>query len=195
MWNIRHTGMVAVVLVASGCANIEHYAVEHDPVRLHWQQRADQVTRHFDVLPIHVVLVDATLEGAYTRSTASIELGRDNSDLGMRWLLAHELGHHLDRSEGVSPLEREMTANRTAVQILQVWGATADNAVTLVEAILFTNQLRGAVVSGHDWCAELADIHAHFQDSRYDPAVVASKCPGPPGPLRSSAVEAQQWSP
>ena len=178
-------GMGATALLASGCANIEHYAVEHDPVRLHWQQRADQVTKHFGVLAVHVMVVDATLDGVYTRSTATIELGRDNTDLGMRWLLAHELGHHLDRSEGVSQLEREMTANRTAVQILQVWGATTGDAVTLVEAILFTNQLRRAAVSGHDWCAELTDIHARFSDSRYDPAVVVSKCPGPPDSLRS----------
>ncbi len=178
MWNIWRMSMVAVALLASGCANLEHYAVEHDPLRLHWQQRADQVTTHFGVLPVLVVVVDATRDGAYTRSTATIELGRDNSDLGMQWLLAHELGHHLDRSEAVSQIEREMTANRTAVQILQVWGASTDDAVTLVEAMLFTSQLRRAVVSGHNWCAELTDIHAHFSDSRYDPAVVVSKCPG-----------------
>jgi hypothetical protein len=27
MWNIRRMSMVAVALLASGCANIEHYAV------------------------------------------------------------------------------------------------------------------------------------------------------------------------
>jgi hypothetical protein len=178
-------GVGAMALLASGCASIEHYAVERDPVRVHWQRRADQVTRHFGVLPVHVMVVDATLDGSYTRSTATIELGRDNSDLGMRWLLAHELGHHLDRSEGVSQLEREMTANRTAVQILQVWGATTDDAVALVEAVLFTSQLRRAAVSGHDWCAELTDIHARFSDRHYDLAVVASGCPVPPEPLRS----------
>ncbi len=37
---------------------------------------------------------------------------------------------------------------------------------------------RVKLVSGHNWCAELTDIHAHFSDSRYDPAVVVSKCPG-----------------
>ena len=66
-----------------------------------------------------------------------------------------------------------------------VWGASTDDAVTLAEAMLFTSQLRRAAVSGHDWCAELTDIHAHFSDSRYDHAVVVSKCPGPPEPLRS----------
>ena len=62
---------------------------------------------------------------------------------------------------------------------------STDDAVTLVEAMLFTSQLRRAAVSGHDWCAELTDIHAHFSDRRYDRAVVVSKCPGPPEPLRS----------
>src|SRR5258708_37052642 len=80
--------------------------------------------------------------------TATIELGRDNSDLGMQWLLAHELGHHLDRSEGVSQLEREMTANRTAEQILQVWGASTDDAGTLVQAVFFTCQRRRRGVFG-----------------------------------------------
>ena len=178
-------GLGAMALLASGCANFEQYAVDHDPVRVYWQQRADQVTEHFGVLPVRVTVVDATLDGAYTPSTATIELGRDNTDLGMRWLLAHELGHHLDRSEGASQLEREMAANRTAVQILQVWGATTDDAVTLVEAMLFASQVRRAAVSGHDWCAELTDIHARFSDRHYDPAVVASECPGPPEPLRS----------
>src|SRR5260370_23997863 len=139
-------------------------AVPGDPLRLHWQQRADQVTTHFGVLPVHVVVVDATRDGAYTRSTATIELGRDNSDLGMRWLLAHELGHHLDRSEGVSQLEREMTANRTAVQILQVWGASTDDAVTLVEAMLFTCPLRPAGGTGPGWFPEPAASHPAFLD-------------------------------
>src|SRR5260370_10867672 len=96
----------------------------------------------------------------------------------MRWLLDHKLGPAQDRSQVVSQIERELTANRTAVQILQVWSASTDDAVTLVEAMLFTSQLRRAAVSGHDWCAELMNIHAHFSDSRYDPAVVVSKCPG-----------------
>ena len=71
MWNIQRMGLVAVALLASGCANIERDAIEHDPLRLHWQQRADQVTTHFGVLPVHVVVVDATRDGAYTRSNGN----------------------------------------------------------------------------------------------------------------------------
>src|SRR5260370_21434149 len=146
-------------------------AVPGDPLRLHWQQRADQVTTHFGVLPVHVVVVDATRDGAYTRSTATIELGRDNSDLGMRWLLAHELGHHLDRSVGVSQLEREMTANRTAVQILPASGASTVGAVTLADAKLFPPRLLRAARTGHHWCAHLSAPHAHFSPTRSDHAV------------------------
>ena len=84
-----------------------------------------------------------------------------------RWLLAHELGHHLSGFCG-GTLASEMVANRWAVQVLQVWGDSESQAVRVtVLHLLSLKRLRGDRQSvGHHYCAEATDILRHYPSQR-----------------------------
>jgi hypothetical protein len=73
----------------------------------------------------------------YECSARRINLGTDLSEANVRWLLAHELGHHLngDCREGVAA--QEMAANERAIQVLQTWGLSDYAAARTVARMLW----------------------------------------------------------
>jgi len=139
------------VLLLSGCAAMQAYRGE----RARWQALADQVTAHFGVEPVQVTLVNGS-RGVYNCATQALDLATDGNT---RWLLAHELGHHLSRFCG-GTVESEMVANTWAVEVLRVWGDTEAEAVrATVSHLVYLKYLRGdRQFAGHNYCAEAADV-------------------------------------
>jgi hypothetical protein len=148
-----------LTLVLTGCASLR------TSEQARWQALADQATAHLDVPPTRVTLVSGSL-GQYNCETRALTLGADGNT---RWLLAHELGHHLSRSCG-GTLDSEMTANAWAVRVLQTWGDTEAVAVrTTVLHLVYLKRLRGdRQALGHDYCAEAVDVLRRYPE-RGDP--------------------------
>jgi hypothetical protein len=150
---------VALALVVAGCASMR--ASE----QRRWQALADRATSRLGAAPTPVTLVSGSL-GQYNCETGALQLGADGNT---RWLLAHELGHHLSRSCG-GTLDSEMTANAWTIRVLQAWGDTEAVAVrATVLHLVHLKRLRGdRQAVGHDYCAEAADILRRYP-GRGDP--------------------------
>ena len=163
----------------TGCASMAAYQAE----QAKWQGLADRATAALGAGPVTVLLKGNTRTGQYLRLSRTVELGTANSRANMEWLLAHELGHHI-RGHINQHLEQEMEANAVAVQILQVWGRSEEDSVRLVGNVLLSVQTKGSTLTGkgHDWCAEFADLRAHYpQYAPRDPLKVNVTCPGAGG--------------
>src|SRR5258705_6967317 len=105
--------LVAVVVVAlagSGCATIAASRAE----QAKWQALADVATTQLHIAPVYVVPI-AGIHGRYHCGSRRLELGTDQPERSARWLLAHELGHHLIGVCGDS-LANETAANAAAVR-------------------------------------------------------------------------------
>ncbi|MDO8475014.1 MAG: hypothetical protein Q7W02_02260 [Candidatus Rokubacteria bacterium] len=139
-------GLFAALILA-GCASVG------GPPASRWQALADQAATALHVGPVYVDERPYSTKGAYRCREMRLELGTKRGD--PRYLLAHELAHHVRRDCGES-LATEMEANALAVTILQVWGATPDQAARTVAAALYWN--RRTINSVHDYCAELRDL-------------------------------------
>lgn len=152
-------GLVTLALVLTGCASMR------TSEQTRWQALADGATTRLGAPPAHVTLVSGSL-GRYHCEPRVLQLGADGN---ARWLLAHELGHHLSRSCG-GTLDSEMTANAWAVRVLQAWGDTEAVAVrTTVRHLVYLKRLRGdRQAIGHNYCAEAADILRRYPE-RGDP--------------------------
>ena len=169
-------GFIMLTLLHSGCATMAAYQAE----QAKWQALADQATTALGAGPVTVVLKGNTRTGQYIRLSRTVELGTASDEAGKTWLLAHELGHHI-RGHVNTYLEQEMEANAVAVQILQVWGRSEEEAVRLVGNRLLGIRTSGSTLTGkgHDWCAEFADLRTHYpQYAPRDPAKVNATCPG-----------------
>jgi hypothetical protein len=170
---------VALITLSAGCATMAAYQAE----QAKWQGLADQATAALGASPVTVLLKGNTRTGQYIRLSRTVELGTASDEAGKTWLLAHELGHHI-RGHVNTYLEQEMEANVVAVQILQVWGRSEEDAVRLVGNRLLGIQTSGSTLTGkgHDWCAEFADLRSHYpQYTPRDPAKVNGTCPGTGG--------------
>src|SRR4029077_4347302 len=119
------------------------------------------------------VLVAGTVGSSGNASCAAgtITVGRDGAD--PKWLLAHELGHHVTGHCGQG-IQNEIAANGGAIRILQVWGETEQEAVGHTQRHLVRLQQRGRTLVGHDYCAEYAAIVTAY----------AQYTPEDPGPCR-----------
>ena len=153
--------LVAVLTVwcLAGCATITAQRAE----TAKYQALADQATAQLHLTPVYVTPV-AGIRGRYHCDSRRLELGTDHQlERVTRWVLAHELGHHLIGVCGDS-LANEQDANAAAVQVLQAWGMTEDEAAKEVGIMLWTiaksGEARGMV--GHDMCAELIDLLRRF---------------------------------
>src|SRR5262245_49255374 len=135
--------LVVLALAPTGCAAL------WAPEQQHWQALADQVTTHFGVSAATLRRTCGT-RGQYNCATLELELCTFGNT---RWLLAHELGHHLSGVCGET-LASEMVANRWAVQVLQVWGDSERQAVqATVLHLLALQRLRGDQQAvGHAYC-------------------------------------------
>jgi hypothetical protein len=155
----RRVHALLAVLIAgsllSGCATIAAYRAE----QARWQALADQATMQLHVAPVYVTPA-AGIRGRYNCATRKIELGTEQAEGNARWLLAHELGHHVrgDCTEGA--LAQEIGADLAAVRVLQAWGLTeyeaAKDVATRLWLIAKNGAMRGMV--GHDACAELVAV-------------------------------------
>jgi hypothetical protein len=160
-WWCASLALLSVLL--TGCASIAAYRAE----QTRWQVLADQATTHFKVSAAYVKPVNGS-RGEYKCGARTIELGTVGKT---RWLLAHELGHHLDGYCG-GTVESEMAANVWAVKVLQVWGDSEVHAVqTTVGHLIYLKRLRGRhQLAGHNYCAEAADILRQYP-AHADPRV------------------------
>ena len=98
----------------------------------------------------------------------------------MRLTLAHELGHHILGHTGMR-LDQEKEANTFAIRVLvEAWGMDEETAMRAMGNKLLGSVQGGAfLVPGHDYCAEFADLRAHYpQYTPRDPAKVNATCPG-----------------
>jgi hypothetical protein len=147
--------LTALALAATGCATIAAYKAEHDM----WQAMADQATRALGSsdVPISLVAGNVGSSGSASCAQGTITLGRDASNV--RWLLAHELGHHISGHCGQGLID-EMEANAAAVRVLQVWGDTEQAAVLGTEhhLLMLARYRKGRPLPGHNYCLEVADI-------------------------------------
>jgi len=153
------TWIVVLALGLTGCAS------RQVSEQTRWQALADEATGRLGVPSVRVKLVSGSL-GQYNCETHALELGAGGNT---RWLLAHELGHHLSNFCG-GTLESEMVANTWAVRVLQVWGDPEAQAVrTTVLHLVSLKRLRGdRQAIGHNYCAEAADVLRRYPD-RGDP--------------------------
>jgi hypothetical protein len=142
---------VLALLVFTGCATIAAHRAEEAK----WQALADQITDHYHA-PRVPVTVTAGFFGTYHCDTGGMDLGVDGNG---RFLLAHELGHHVNHQCGIS-FAYELSANRFAVEAFQVWGmAEADAVRSVVRQLVYTAKVRGSNQRPpHDACAEAADV-------------------------------------
>lgn len=124
-----------------------------------WQGMANQATYALKGWPVRVQAQKGTLGNYYCKG-GNIELGTEGN---ARWLLAHEIGHHLlghcDES-----YQSEIAANAMAVKVMQVWGDTEAGAALATERHLLglAKFRKGNPRPGHDYCAEVADLLKRF---------------------------------
>lgn len=155
---MRLTRIVLLLLLLAptltGCATMAKYRAE----RAKYQAMADQATTQLHVASVYVQPM-AGMRGRYICASRTIELGTDQTARGLRFLLAHELGHHVDGRCG-NALPQEVSANLLAVRVMQTWGFTESQALADVMAILMgaarDGRMRG--MPGHDACAELVAV-------------------------------------
>ena len=156
------------VFFLAGCTGIGDAHIIMDmmepvtqPTPPQWQRMADQVTKRFGAMPV-TVEERPNLQSWYVCREFRILLGAKRPDV--RLSLAHELGHHIRRDCGQSVMQ-ELEANALAVQVLQVWGETPEEAVRLMVQKLY--QAR-SVATVHVFCTELMDM-LHRYPTAADP--------------------------
>jgi hypothetical protein len=124
-----------------------------------WQGMANQATYALKGWPVTVQTKPGTM-GDYYCKGGRIELGTEGNT---RWLLAHEIGHHL-MGHCDERFQAEIEANAMAVKVMQVWGDSEEKAVLTTERHL----LRLCVVRknnprpGHSYYGEFQDMVKRF---------------------------------
>lgn len=163
-----------LVFMVAGCASLDATRAQGE----HFQGLADQATTHYGVGSIRVRISElAGFGGRYDRTDHTLTLV-PSSELTMRLVLAHEIGHHILGHVGAR-LDQEEAATALAVHVLQLWGMSEEAAYRGLANKLLGAQQRHIVLDGHDWCTELADLHAHYPNyPPKDPARVNATCPG-----------------
>jgi hypothetical protein len=163
--------MPLILLALTGCSTMRAYQEE---VRS-YQALADQATHALGSgeVPINVVAGNVGSSGSASCGQGTITIGRDSAN--PRWLLAHELGHHISGHCGQGIIN-EMEANAAAIRVLQVWGMTEQDAYrATARHLIGLKRYRGnRPLPGHDYCAELRDVERRY------PACT----PEDPGPCR-----------
>lgn len=157
---------LVLALALGGCAVT---APATPPAPGDWQGMADQAVAALGKYRGRVMIQAHNTDGIgrYSCKGSQIRLGTTGN---ARWLLAHELGHHINgHCEGALPIEIE--ANATAIKVLQVWGMTEEQAVTATSVHLNGLVRRGRTMTGHDYCAELGAIAKDY------PRYAVEKCP------------------
>lgn len=163
---IRRASGLLIALLLAGCGSIAAYQSDLAT----WQALADRATARVGQ-PHVIVKPTSGATGRYDCQDNRVLFGTDGN---ARWLLAHELGHYVMRHCEPQPwavaLEQEKMANRFAVETLQLWGATEEEAVReTVLQLLLTRRLRPRPQRGHDYCAEALDVlrrYPHVADPR-----------------------------
>ena len=173
---LRGTFLVVLALGASGCATIQ---AAQEQTRF-YQGLSDQATARFHAGSVTVLVRQvAGYGGQYWRQERTIWLV-PNDEQSMKLVLAHELGHHI-LGHTNQYLEQEQEANAKAIEILQVWGMTEEQAFRGWANRLLSAQQRAGLnpVKGHAYCAEFASLRARYpQYLPKDPAKVIAICPG-----------------
>jgi hypothetical protein len=171
-----------ILLALTGCSTMRSYQEE---VRS-YQALADQATHALGSgeVPINVVAGNVGSSGSASCGQGTITIGRDSAN--PRWLLAHELGHHISGHCGQGIIN-EMEANVAAIRVLQVWGMTEQDAYrATARHLIGLKRYRGnRPLPGHDYCAELRDVERRY------PAYT----PEDPGPCRClpGATPTRDW--
>lgn len=149
-------GAIAVTL--TGCAVT---APATPPAPGDWQGMADQAVaalgKYRGRATVRTHAGDSL--GDYYCKGSRIDLGTGGGNT--TWLLAHELGHHLNGNCEGGSLKDEMDANAMAVKVLGVWGVSESAATYMTERHLLGLALfrkGGHPRPGHDYCAEVADL-------------------------------------
>jgi hypothetical protein len=147
--------VLAVAILLTGCATIAAARAE----QARWQAMADQATTQLHVAQVYVVPIPG-IRGRYTCAERKIELGTDSPEGDIRWLLAHELGHHVhgDCREGI--LAAEIGADLAAVRVLQALGLSEYDAARDVATRLWRTAKNGVTLGmrGHDACLEMVAV-------------------------------------
>lgn len=139
--------LIGILALLSGCAGI------FSGPSTEWQRLANQATTAFQASPVYVD-DQPLLTSMYYCQPPRIVLGANRNDV--RLSLAHELGHHI-RRHCTARVDNEMEANALAVQVLEVWGDTRDNAVrAMVRKVYLARNLPSPTI--HDGCGELLDL-------------------------------------
>jgi len=177
-------------LLFSGCATM----AAHQEESRKYQALADQATHALGSSEVSVNLVAGTVgsSGGASCATSTITLGRDGTHV--RWLLAHELGHHFSGHCGQG-IESEMAANAAAIRVLQVWGFTEQEAyrMTVIHLIELKRYRGDRPLPGHDYCAELRDIERRYPNyTPEDPGPCRNDKSQPPGSILAQADIDQQ---
>lgn len=163
---VRWVPALVATALATGCASVAAYQAD----LAKWQALADRATERANQPRVIVKPVSGST-GRYDCGDNRVLFGTDGNP---RWLLAHELGHyvmhHCDPQPWAVALAQEKAANRFAVETLQLWGATEEQAVRdTVLQLLLTRRLRPRPQHGHDYCAEAVDVlrrHPQVADPR-----------------------------
>ncbi len=168
-------GLTVLAMLATGCTTMATYQAE----QAKWQALADQATAHFGAGTVTVLVSQkAGYGGEYQRFTRTITLV-PYPEARMRLTLAHELGHHILNHADMR-LDQEKAANLFAIRVLvEAWGMDEEAAMRAMGNKLLGSAQGAFLVPGHDYCAEFADLRAHYpQYAPRDPAKVNAICPG-----------------
>ena len=146
---------MVVIALPTGCESVATYQAD----LAKWQALADRATDRANQPRVIVKPIGGST-GRYDCRDNRVLFGADGN---ARWLLAHELGHyvmhHCDPQPWEVALAQEKAANRFAVETLQLWGATEEQAVReTVLQLLLTRRQRLRPQRGHDYCAEAVDV-------------------------------------
>jgi len=121
------------------------------------QALANQATKAMGVGPVYIDVRPGRRGGMYACREMRIEMTTEGD---VRWLLAHELSHHIMRHCGNS-YANELEANAMAVRVFEVWGLTPEQAQRRVVLAVYALRYR-PVLTVHDFCAELRDLMARY---------------------------------
>ncbi len=158
-------------LALAGCAQP---AAAADP---DYQEMAHEATRVLNGRRVWVEVNPKVTTGQYDCNRRLITLGTAGN---AKWLLAHELGHHI-LGHCDEAFQQEVEANLLAVRILQIWGMSEEAAyrMTANHLLGLQNFRKLNPRPGHNYCAELEALMGQYLD-RYppkDPAKVRETCP------------------
>lgn len=145
--------VVLSALLLIGCASLNAPPNE-------WQALANRATDALGVSRVWVTTQDDN-RGYYHCQGSRIDLGITKGN--PRWLLAHEIGHHLSGRCDES-LVSEEAANAGAIRVLQTWGMSEVGAALETERHLLGLQAyRGKnPLEAHSYCEEVADVLRRF---------------------------------